>query len=112
MLGDPPRARNIRRAEDAARPPCRSWSFGNQPWPPRLAHASRRERAFYRGSLPVQTLLRTGATTTRRPESGSLGLFRPLKIRRHDAHRDDVLERFVDAHVEFDHLMAGHHQEK
>ena len=31
-----------------------------------------------------------------------------VRARRHDAHRDDVLERFVDRHVELAHARARH----
>ena len=35
----------------------------------------------------------------------------PRRFRRSDAHRDDVLERGVDAHVELDDVLARQHDE-
>ena len=35
-----------------------------------------------------------------------------LRRRRDDAHGNDVLERFIHAHVEFDDVLLRHHQEE
>ena len=37
---------------------------------------------------------------------------RKFDARRHNPHGNDILECFIDTHVEFDHIRHWHHQEK
>src|SRR2546423_15234969 len=65
------------------------------------------------GHFTAPTRAFKSAPTGSRARAGALALGSGARqIRRHHAHRDDVFERLVHAHVELDHVGLAYHQEE